>query len=92
MAGGEFEVAILLAPIVADHFPSHVVQGSPQIVDSVAYYESQPGRDFLFELDPDRWLASLRVTAYGQAIGVSAGEKSDLIFKIIDVMVGPLDL
>ncbi len=89
---GKFCVMVLLAPIVADHFPEHMIEGSSQIVNSIAHYEGEPIRDVLSVFELDRCLSSLRIFSDNQTIGVAFDKEIELGFKITDVMVGPLDL
>lgn len=58
---------------------------------SVAYYEGPFGRNILSELDENSGLPCLWVTAYSQGVRVGVYEGGKLLYKVRDVMIGPLN-
>ena len=87
----KLEVAVLRAAVPTDDFPGHVVQSDPQIVDSIAYCESDAIRGLFSGVDLDVNLACLGIGQDSQAVGVLLNKRRKLAFDITDVMFGPFD-
>lgn len=86
-------MSILCAAVTSDQFPSEMIKGSPQVVDSVAYYQGE-GLDAItgLESDLDIIAAGLRIFVDPKFVGVVPNENAKSRFKVSDVMIGPFDL
>jgi hypothetical protein len=87
----ELHVAILRPVVGADHFPRGVVEGGPQIVDSVAYYRGESARQFFEKPDADAESRGCRVGLDAKTVWFFSDEKGELPFQIGNVVIGPLD-
>jgi hypothetical protein len=85
------EVAILRAAVNSDQFPDSVVEGAPQVVDSVGYYRGEVARKFLLEMDIDGQRAGARLGVETEAVWFLGDERGELPFDIGNVVIGPLD-
>jgi hypothetical protein len=87
----ELEVAILRPVIESNQLIRHVIEGTPQIVDSVAYHRGERTRQFFDEANADIEAASSRIGLDTKSIRFFSDENRELPFEIGNVMVGPLD-
>lgn len=86
----ELEVAILRAVIPSDEFPRCMVEGTPQIVDSVAYYRGNSARQFFNKSYAECERAG-RIGLDTKSIWFFGDEGSELPFELGNVVIGPLD-
>jgi hypothetical protein len=89
---GELEVAILCASVQSDKFPDCMVKGRPQIVDSIAYYKGELGRNLFQKIDSKHRFPAIKVSLDSESVKFFPAENAELPFKVEDVMVGPLKL
>ncbi|MCW5732071.1 MAG: hypothetical protein KIT20_15020 [Alphaproteobacteria bacterium] len=90
-AGREAEIAVLCAAIPRDHLSSHVVKGGPEVVDSVAYCQSDLARHLAVERDFQPW-PTIAVMLRSDGVALVFDQRSELPVKIADVLIGPFDL
>jgi hypothetical protein len=86
----ELGVAVLCASGHPQHFPVDVIQGGPQIVDSICYYKG----DFpwnIFDKSNSNSFEPIRIGMNFKAIGAACDKGIGLPFKIRDMMIGPVD-
>jgi hypothetical protein len=86
----EFEVAILRAVINSDEFPNGVIQRGPQIVDSIAYYKGERGRNLFDKSDTDSKMAGVKVRLDDKSVRFFGNEGCELQFELRNVIIGPL--
>jgi hypothetical protein len=86
---GEIELCVLSAAIKPDQFPHDVVKGAPQVVDSVAYNQSD-ARGRLKDRDVN--IQCPIVSMIDRGIKIVSSELAELPFQVSDVMIGPFDL
>jgi hypothetical protein len=84
----ELKIAILYASIVPDHIPSDMVEGGTKVVDSIAYYCGEYGRDGLDESNLNVWLATLQVMGHTKSVRLARYEGFELPFKVRSMMIG----
>ena len=87
----ELEVAILRPVVEPNHFPCSMIEGGPQIVDSVAYYRGERARQFFSKTDCEAESAGCRVGLDAKSIWFFADKNGELPFEIGNVVIGPLD-
>jgi len=78
----ELEVAILRPLINPDQFPRHVIEGGPQIVDSVAYYRGERARQFFGKANVDAEAAGCRVGLDAKSIWFFSDKNRELPFRL----------
>ena len=86
----EFDVAILGAVIKSDEFPNGVIQRGPQIVDSVAYYKGERGRNLFDKSYTDAKVAGVGVRLDDESVRFFGNEGCELPFEVRNVIIGPL--
>lgn len=86
----ESEVAILRAIIKPDKLPNCMIHGAPQIVDSIAYYKGERGRNLFDNLNADTGISSVRVRLDNKSVRFFGNEGCELPFEIRNVIIGPL--
>jgi hypothetical protein len=80
---------VLSAATKPDQFPHEVVKGAPQVVDRVAYYQSDArGRP----KDRNVNIQCPIVSMINRGIKIVSSELAELPFQVSDVMIGPFDL
>lgn len=87
----ELEVAILCPVVNSDQFPRSMIEGGPQIVDSVAYYRGEVARKFFSETNANVHAPSSRIALDTKSVWFLCDERGELPFKIGNVVIGPLD-
>lgn len=92
ITSGKFEIAVLRAAVIANELPCHMIKGTPQIVDSIAYYQGEFSRHFFVEANPNGGFPGFWVGANANVVRISFDERFKLPLEVVDVMIGPLDL
>jgi hypothetical protein len=87
----EFEVAVLCAAVHSDQRPSHMVEGAPHIVDSIAYYKGEGARNWLVEPDTQNKIPSIGIAIDDKSVRFSGNKGVELPFEVRNVIIGPLD-
>jgi hypothetical protein len=91
LACRESEVAVLRSVIKTNQIPCHMIEGSPQIVDSICYYRGKRVRQFFDKANADVDAASCRIGLDAKSIWFFSDESRELPFDIGNVLIGPVD-
>ena len=86
----ELEVAILRPSVKSDQFPRGVIEGGPQIVDSVAYYRSESIWKFFQNSYSNAKSARCRIGFHAKSMWFFANKRGELPFEIGYMVIGPL--
>lgn len=88
----EFDVAILRALVDPDKPPCDVIQSGTKVVNSIASYQGDLGRQLLEKFNAGKNLSSFSVLLNGSTVRFVSDEGVELPFEVRDVMLGPLKL
>lgn len=90
-ANNKLGSAIFCALPDVGQFPSDMVEGAAQIVDSVAYYKGEGARELLSKFDPHAHGAGVIIALDHKSVRFRSNEGGELPFDVGHVMIGPLD-
>lgn len=88
----ELQVLVKRSMVGLDQLPHQVVHGTPQVVNSVAYYDRERFRGSLNESNLDFWLSSHLVVLDGESVRLALYEGFELPFKIRDMVLCSIEL
>ena len=91
IACNKLDVAILRTIADEGEFPRDVVEGVPQIMNSICYYKGNAVREFMDKMNPGRLPPVVRVGMNFNSVWFAGDVGFRLPCKISDVIIGPVD-
>jgi hypothetical protein len=91
VAGRKFGMAVLSAVVETNEFPKHLIEGGPQIVDSICYYKGDIWRQILDKSNSDTLDAPFWIGMDFSSMWLTQKKGISLPFEFRDMMIGPVD-
>ncbi len=79
-------------PIGAHQSANEIVQRRTEVLKYIPSEQTNLWRNGISLDDMNKWIATLKVVLYPQAVGVFPKESSEFNFELLDSLCGPLDL